>query len=313
MSVNPHQFPEPGEVFLDHAAIFVDEFDRSGIALQRLGFTMTPFRAHSSALRPGDPITPLGTGNRCAMLREGFIEVLGPTADTPMAAQLRASLARHPGLHLIAFSGTDPEARHAALVADGLDPAPIARIERTQATSEGDQDIRASIVRLQPGAWPEGRVQMVFPAMSPDRMWHPSLVKHANRADRLSELLVIVRAPAERARMFSRFTGRPVRIVHGLHVLELDRGRLHVADPATLQHLLPGVRVPELPWIAAAAIGSADLEATRQLFGERGIPFRGLAGALHVDAAEALGAHLLFHDRDDNRLFEHLALARERA
>lgn len=306
MSVNPHQFPLPGEVFLDHAAIFVDEFERSGEVLQRLGFTMTPFRAHSSALRPGDPVTLLGTGNRCAMLREGFLEVLGPTADTPMASQLRASLARYAGLHLIAFSGTDPKARHAALAAAGLDPAPIARIERTQATSDGDQDIRASIVRLQPGAWPEGRVQMVFPEMSPDKMWHPSLVRHPNAADRLSELLLVSDDPSKRARQFAAFTGRNVRQNGPFQVLELDRGRLCITDKAGLERTLPGTPLPALPYIAAAALGCSHLAVTQGLFEQRGIAFRSRAGALLVGPMDALGANLIFHDRPDGRVFEAL-------
>lgn len=309
MSVNTHQFPRTSEVFLDHAAIFVDEFDRSGHVLQRLGFTMTPFRAHSSALRPGDPITLLGTGNRCAMLREGFIEVLGPTSDTPMAAQLRASLARYPGLHLIAFSGTDPQARHAALVAAGLAPAPIARIERTQASSDGDQDIRASIVRLKPDAWPEGRVQMVFPEMSPDKMWHPSLVQHPNAADRLCELLLVVENPSERARQFALFCGRAIRTTGPMHVLDLDRGRLCITDKRGLERVLPGATAPTLPFIAAAAIGSADLAVTREFFERQGIEFRAISDSLHIRPIDALGANLVFHDRPDGRTFEALSQA----
>lgn len=154
VSVNPRQFAGAGEIFLDHAAIFVEEFDASGAALERLGFTLTPLRAHRSALRPCEPLAPLGTGNRCAMLREGFIEVLGPSADTPMACQLRAQLARYPGLHLVAFSGLGADQHHAMLEAAGLSPLSLARIERSQASSDGEHEIRAGIVRLPP----EGRV-----------------------------------------------------------------------------------------------------------------------------------------------------------
>lgn len=306
MSVNPHQFPRDGEVFLDHAAIFVDEFERSGAALERLGFTLTPFRAHTSALRPGDPLTVLGTGNRCAMLREGFIEVLGPTADTPMANQLRASLARYPGLHLIAFSATGPEAHHAALAAAGMDPAPIARLERTQATADGDQEIRASIVRLKPEAWPEGRVQIVFPAMSPDKMWHPSLVRHANAADRLSEMLLVVEKPEDRAAQFARFTGRKIRRSGRRWVLDLDRGRLHLTTARDLAALLPGLPVPALPFIAALALGSLDIVTTRAFFDARSIAYLTHSDTLQVAASEALGATLLFHSRGDDRVFDAL-------
>ncbi len=305
-SVNPHQFAGPGEVFLDHAAIFVDEFDRSGVALERLGFTLTPFRAHTSALRPGEPLKPLGTGNRCAMLRVGFIEVLGATAETPMAAQLRSQLARYPGWHLIAFSAHNAEEHHAALQSEGLDPVPIARLERSQAMPEGDNEIRASIVRLKPEAWPEGRVQIVFPAMSPDQMWHPSLVHHANGADRLSEMLVIVSEPAARAEQFARFTRRTLRAAGRRFVLELDRGRVHFAPPDALVSMVPALQAPALPYIAAVAIGCTDLDATRQLLEARNIAFRVHQRTLQLAASESLGATLIFHDRADDRVFDAL-------
>lgn len=303
MSVNPRQFPGPGEVFLDHVAIFVDEFERSGAALERLGFTVTPFRAHTSALKPGDPLTVLGTGNRCAMLRAGFIEVLGPTADTPMAAQLRRQLARYPGLHLIAFSGADVEEHHAALAAAGLAPLPIARLRRTQGSAEGESEVRASIVRLPHEAWPEGRVQIVFPEMSPDAMWRDSLVRHANHADRLSEALLVVEDPAARAAQFAAFVRRSPRAVAGRHVVETDRGRLHLVAPREAARLLPGVAIPAVPFIAAAALGSSDLEGTRAFFEKNGVDFVRRNEMLQV---EVLGANVLFHDRADDAPFASL-------
>jgi hypothetical protein len=309
MSVNPNQFPRAGESFLDHIAIFADEFERSGAALERLGFTLTPFKAHTGALHPGEPLANLGTGNRCAMFRVGFLEVLGPTADTPMAALLRRQLARYPGLHLIAFSGCDADEAHAALRRDGLDPLPIARIRRTHSTPDGEREIRGSIVRLAPEAWPEGRVQIVFPEMSPDALWHPALVGHANGADRLSEVLVVVEDPAARGSQFSRFTRRPVRAAGGRHVLEMHRGRVHLIGPDDLAGYLPGVEVPALPFIAAAAIGCRDLRGTRSFFDSRGVRYADWRSTLQVSSAESLGATLVFHEREDDRVFDCLAAA----
>jgi hypothetical protein len=303
MSVNPRQFPAPGQVFLDHVAIFVDEFERSGAALERLGFTITPFRAHVSALKPGDPLTALGTGNRCAMLRAGFIEVLGPTADTPMAAQLRKQLARYPGLHLIAFSGTNVDEHHAALAAAGLGPLPIARLQRTQGSPDGEREVRASIVRLPHEAWPEGRVQIIFPEMSPDAMWHPSLVRHANHADRLSEVLLVMDDPAARAAQFAAFVRRPPQAAGTRHVVETDRGRLHLATPREAARLLPGIDIPAVPFIAAAAVGSSDLRATRAFFEKSRIEAVPVGSMLRV---ACLGANLLFHDRADDAPFASL-------
>lgn len=310
MTVNPHQFPRAGEVFLDHAAIFVEEFDQSGRVLERLGFTLTPFRAHTSKLHANEPFAPLGTGNRCAMLRSGMIEVLGPTTapthDTPISAQLRKQLARYPGLHLIAFSGCHAAAHHAALFQEGLDPAPIANLRRMQMTPDGEKQISASIVRLDPKAWPEGRVQIVFPTMSPDAMWHPSLIDHANCADRLSEMLIVVEDPAERATQFARFARRKVRQAGNRFVVDTDRGRVHLVARDDIARYLPGVNVPALPFIAAVALGSSDMQATRALFADRNIGRVEHHGTLQIAPHESLGASLVFHDRDDDRVFDFL-------
>ncbi len=309
MSVNPRQFPRAGECFLDHVAIFVGEFERSGAVLQRLGFTLTPFRAHTGALRPGEPLADLGTGNRCAMLRSGFLEVLGATADTPTAALLRRQLARYAGLHLIAFSGHDAQAHHAALDADGLRPLPIAKIHRTHATPNAEREILGSIVRLAPEAWPEGRVQIVFPEMSPDAMWHPALVEHANGADRLSEVLLVVHDPSARAAQFARFVRRPVRSVRERHVLETDRGRVHLVTPREAGRYLAGLELPAVPYIAAVAIGSRDLSVTRKLFDSRGVRYTNHCATVQPAANESLGATLVFHDRQDDRVFDTLDAA----
>lgn len=306
VTVNPHQFPVSGQLFLDHAAWFVEEFEASGAALERLGFIVTPLRAHMSALRAGDPIVPLGTANRCVMLRSGFLEMLGSVGDTPMAAQLRAQLARYPGLHLAAFSGHDAAAHHAALVEDGLDPLPIATIRRNQATPDGEQAIGGSIIRLAPTAWPEGRVQIVFPSMSPDALWHPALVQHANGADRLSELLIVVEHPRERADAFARFTRRPVRQAGKRWVLDTERGRVHLTVPTELPRHLPGVHPPALPYIAAVAIGSTDLTRSRAWFRQQGVDHDVHRDTVQVGPADALGATLVFHDRVDDHVFDHL-------
>ncbi len=307
MSVNPHQFPRSGELFLDHAAIFVDEFNRSGAVLERLGFQLTPLRLHSSALQPGEPLVPLGTGNRCVMLRSGMLEVMGATSDTPMAQQLRGQLARYPGLHLIAFSGADAMAHHAALQADGMAPLPMARLRRTQSSADGDRTIAASILRLDATQWPEGRVQIVCPEMSPDAMWHPSLIQHANGADRLSEMLVVVEDPAARAAHFGRFARRVVRQSGLRYVLETERGRVHFVAPDEVPCYLPGVVVPALPWVAAVAIGALDLAALQVLFRRRGVAYRVHGGTVQPEPSEALGACLVFHDSEDDRVFDALA------
>src|SRR5215469_1291336 len=94
------QVPATGQLFIDHVAHFVPDSAAATQALGQLGFTVTPFSAQSHRPTPDAPLTPAGTGNVCVMLRRGYLEFLTPTADTPMAGQLRQAIARYVGIHL---------------------------------------------------------------------------------------------------------------------------------------------------------------------------------------------------------------------
>jgi len=108
-----NQLPPPGAVFLDHVAHFVPEMDPAATALERCGFRLTPFTAQTN--RVNEEAVPAGTGNRCAMLRQGYVEILIATAETELARQLRERIADHIGLHLAAFSSADAAAEHRRL------------------------------------------------------------------------------------------------------------------------------------------------------------------------------------------------------
>src|SRR5256885_16015969 len=110
-----NQLPPPGAVFLDHVAHFVPEMDAAAAALERCGFRLTPFTAQTNRV-DGKPV-PAGTGNRCAMLRQGYVEILTPvptpSGDTELARQLPESIPDHLGLPLAPFPRAQPRQGHA--------------------------------------------------------------------------------------------------------------------------------------------------------------------------------------------------------
>ncbi|MCC6193707.1 MAG: hypothetical protein IT518_04490, partial [Burkholderiales bacterium] len=152
----------------------------------------------------------------------------------------------------------------------------------------------------------EGRVQMVFPQMSADAVWHADLVKHANAADRLGDVLLVVDDPSGRAERFARFARRPLRAMEDRFVVETDRGRLHLVAPERLHRYVPGAEIPDVPFMAAVAIGSRDLAGTRAWMLGHGLGFAEQAGTLQTVPHEGLGATFVFHDRDDDDVFGHL-------
>jgi len=287
------QVPPPGALNLDHVAHFVPDSDAAAAALARLGFTLTPFSAQSHRLQPEGPLVPAGTGNRCVMLERGYLEFLTPTADTPVAAQLRAAIARCVGVHLIALGTAAPEADHARLDAAGFVPlAPVA-LQRQIGTPGGEDTARFTVVRVPPGTMAEGRIQFCR-QHTPHLLWQSRWTEHANAARSLDAVFLCVENVAEAAARYARYTGLAARPDGMAARLDTARGALHIVDRASCARVL-GVAPPVMPWIAGYALGSADLAATRRALAASGAAVRhGPDGRLLVDAPAAVGGVIAF-------------------
>jgi hypothetical protein len=290
----PPQLPPPGAVFLDHVAHFVPAMDKAGAALERCGFCLTPFTAQAN--RVEGAAVPTGTGNRCAMLRQGYVEVLTATADTELARQLRQRIADHVGLHLVAFSSADAAAEHRRLDAAGFPMLPLVEMRRPVKTAAGSEDARFTIARIAPGSMAEGRVQ--FLTHHTERLvWRRGFLDHPNGAQALTGLWIAAAEPAER---FARFTGRPAMRDGAVTTIALDRGAVHVAAPEFLAEALGITPAGRLPGFVAAQIAvtsirrlAAHLDATGLAY--RWIGLKAAGDAIAVTLPAAIGDTLLFH------------------
>ena len=291
------QLPGPGAVFLDHVAHFVPDMDGAATALERCGFRLTPFTAQTNRV-DGQPV-PAGTGNRCAMLREGYVESLTATADTELARQLRERIADHVGLHLAAFSSADAAAEHRRLAANGFTTLPLVDMRRPVATERGSDDARFTIARIAHGSMPEGRVQFLTHHTEP-LVWRDGFLDHPNGARALSGLWIAAENPAEPAQRFARFTGRAARRDGEVTTIALDRGAVHIARPHYLRQTFGIVPAGALPCFVAAQIAVADLTALETCLREAGLSGRRARSAseyeaIALDLPAALGGAMLFH------------------
>jgi hypothetical protein len=255
------QVPQAGELTVDHIAHFVPDIGAAGAALEALGFTLTPFSEQSHRLSAGGPLVPAGTGNRCVMLERGYLEILTPTADTPVANQLRAAIQRYPGIHLIAFGSAAPDLDHARLEKLAYEPLTPVALQRPIPTVSGEETARFTVVRVPPGKMPEGRIQFCQ-HHTPELLWQRRWVEHRNGAVGLSGVLLCVEDPDETAQRYGAYTGLPPTSDGPARHIQTARGTLTFVDPATLARVL-GLSAPALPWIAGYALESRDLDATR--------------------------------------------------
>ena len=292
-----NQLPGPGAVFLDHVAHFVPDMHDAAAALERCGFRLTPFTAQTNRV-DGQPV-PAGTGNRCAMLREGYVEILTATADTELARQLRERIADHVGLHLAAFSSADAATEHRRLEQAGFTTSPLVDMRRPVATEGGSEDARFTIARIAHGSMPEGRVQFLTHDTE-HLVWRAGFLGHPNGARALTGLWIAADDPAEPAQRFARFTGRAARSDGEVTTIELDRGAVHIARPDYLWQAFGIVPAGTLPCFVAAQIGVANLPALEGCLREGGLAGRRVRlasedEAIALDLPAALGGAMLFH------------------
>jgi hypothetical protein len=294
-AVMANQLPGPGEIFLDHTAFFVAAMEAAADALERCGFRLTAFTAQTN--REGGATVPSGTGNRCAMLRNGYLEILTatptPSGDTPLAAQLRERVADHPGLHLAAFSTADTATEHRRLGEAGFPTLPLVDMRRPVKSPGGDDFARFTIARVAHGTMPEGRAQFLT-HHTEKLVWLPDMLDHPNGAHTLTGLWIAADDPAEPASRYARFTGRPAGQEGAVTTVALDRGALNFAAPEYLKDTLGIFPAGKLPCLAAASIAVADLERLEACLAGSGLDYRRVISGIAVTLPLALGDTLLF-------------------
>jgi hypothetical protein len=289
------QLAGPGEIFLDHIAHWVPAIAAAAAAMEKLGFVLTPYTEHTNSTAPGEPILPAGSANHCIMLREGYLELLTPTADTAIGREVRAGIERYIGVHLIAFNCADAEFQRRRLLAEGFDQRPVVDLRRVTDTEDGGSGtLRFTVIRPVPGTMAEGRIQFLT-HHTPDLLWQERWMRHPNSAERLSEVVICVADPDEAAGRFGRYLGRAPSRIAGGWLMPCDRGQLALLGRPAFEASLPGTKIPGLPYIAGYVIQCRDLDACRVCLKRNQIVYRELTeGVVAVTAPAALGGSLLF-------------------
>lgn len=278
-----------GAATLDHIGVCTADGPALWAAYERLGFQLTPLARQSGRRAPGAPLEPLATGNRCAMLRQGYLEFLAILDPALFDNGLQGFLDRYVGMHIIAFGIADAELELQRLNRAGLAIPGIAHLERPVDDPDGP---RARFARLPLPDAPEGRLQLIQ-HLTPELLWQGRWLDHPNHAVALEAAILVVEAPATTAAALSRLTGQALEPdPAGGYALPLPQGRLRILPPGALAGVLPGVVAPALPFLAGFVIRTDDGNAAaRALLAELLQP---VPGGLMVPPALAGGAALVF-------------------
>ena len=278
---------------LDHVGIAGRDLGAMAAAFERLGFHLTPLARHSGKRTPDGPVVPFGTGNRCIMLREGYIELIAIVDPAAFSNTLDRFLARYAGIHIIALGIEDETANLDRLRRAGIDIPGVAYLERPVDDADPNGP-RARFARLPLPDAPEGRLQLIR-HLTPEAIWQERFLAHPNHAVGLAEVVIAVEHPAESAARFSRLAGRPVvPDPAGGFALPLPHGTVRLLPPDALGAVFPGAAIPSLPYIAGIVVRTDDLDATARLLGERGVAHERRGAGVLVGADQAAGAAVRF-------------------
>jgi Glyoxalase-like domain len=297
-SASPHteQLPPPGKIYLDHVGWMVPDMALAATAFDNLGLPLTPLSVHMAT----DPATgerkPTGTANRLAMLNQGYLEILTPHGgiENSTVQHLKNSIARHTGVHLLAFSVDDAAASATRLAADGFEVQPTVHLRRTVEAEDGREvEVAFTVVRTGYDTFPEARCQMLQ-HHTPAHMWQQRYLPKESCITGLVEASLVVDDPAACAARFAKFLGRTPMADKEDRLILLDRGRLRFIKRGSASNLFGAKMLPPNPSVGAITLSSSDIERTRDVFLSNGL-HPGSLGAPHLllDAAEGLGVHII--------------------
>ena len=148
---------------LDHIGIAVSDLADAEQLWRRLGFHLTPRSQHFGARTPGAAVEPFGSSNHCAMLRTGYVEIVG-LSDPSLFSRVPPMLEKYEGIHIVAFGCANADATHGRLrEAKIAAPAPVA-LQRSVpfgVEGTGTRQVAFRNINVDTNAFPEARFILI--------------------------------------------------------------------------------------------------------------------------------------------------------
>ena len=273
---------------IDHAVVMVKDLDQAAENYKRLGFTVSPRGTHSAHM---------GSGNYTIMFDPDYMELLGVLTPTEHNAPARAFLERSgEGIERIAFTAVDLADGAEEIRARGYVPIGPTDFERPVTMPNGT----VSAARFRTFQWPTAEAPggvRIFACQHKTRetVWIPELMKHANGAKRLKQVLIVTPDPAQDAAHLSRMIDRDGKAeADGAVTVPSggDRADFVFLTRDQLGKRYPGVSLAGLPERGGAGLViAADLAAAEKALGTTGV--RSASGVV-VPPASGNGTLLAF-------------------
>jgi hypothetical protein len=273
---------------IDHAVVMVKDLDQAAANYKRLGFTVSPRGTHSAHM---------GSGNYTIMFDPDYMELLGVLTPTEHNAPARAYLeTRGEGIERVAFTAVDSADGAEEIRARGYPPVGPTDFERPVTMPNGT----ISAAKFRTFEWPRAETPggiRIFACQHKTRetVWIPELMRHANGAKRLKQVVMVSPEPTKDAAHLSKMIDRDPRSeADGAVAVPSgsDRADFVFLTRDQLGKRYPGVSLAGLPERGGAGLViAADLTAAEKALGATGVHS---AGGIVVPPAAGNGTLLAF-------------------
>ena len=282
---------------LDHLGWIGPGLSAGAAAWERLGFTLSRTSPQMGFTGLDGALEPWASANRCAVFEQGYLELIGivaPERFNPWTAYL----VRGAGAHITAFRVNEADAAYPQLAdrVDGLDPPVQRRRMAPLGLNEhgGEAEMRFRNIFSQDDHWPEGRY-IVIEHQTPDILWQPDLLVHANGAKALVEAIFAAPNPGPTRDRLASLANRPAIETPDGWRIETAGGTLTIMTLATLDARFPGVEAPARPAVIGAVVDVEDLGAAKALMTANGVELESSCDELEFTAGpDAAGGIIAF-------------------
>lgn len=281
---------------LDHVGTAVRNLDAGKLAFEKLGFRLTQRSHHKGAVTTGGPIEPWGSANHCAMLEQGYLEILG-IVDPTKYTSAKALLDKYEGPHIVAFRPSSAEDVQ-ALTDRSLPVDPGRSLERMAPYGPNGTDSRRVAFRnrrFTPASFPEAQFQYTE-HFTRAEMWQPHLLEHPNGALALHCVYLCSPDPSQQATKLAPVLGlEPHAGKTGELVFDLNASSLCVLTPEAWQARSGVLPSHPVPAPVGYAVRTKSLRQLQEVLRASGVPAEPNGdGGLRIPTSHACGNVLHF-------------------
>lgn len=270
----------------DHAVVVCGDLDAAAANWRALGFTLSPRGYHT-----------LGSQNHCIMLARDYLELLHVTAPSPSRQYYWDAQQRGDGCAAMSCKSRDAFATAARLRAAGYktsDPIEFSRPVRLDDGSEHPATFRVTALDEAPGAR-----YFVCEHRTPELLWRPEWLAHANGATAIEAAYLVVEAGqvgAAAAAYVEITAGKLIAADDRVARIAVDGAELVISTADALAEVTGTLQITaESTGYAAIRLRTSDLAKARTYWGTQSIATVDLGPQVTlIPAASANGVALIF-------------------